>query len=371
MSRHPLNILVFGSLGPNADRIAAFRTHGHRAIYAYTEFPPSVKEIGPQVQCIALPRYHLGPMVEDLVKQHEIDIIYSLLNAHDGSTEATLELLDYGVSVSIVRHYKEHPCIPTHEERRVLLETDGQIYINEESLQYFKKAYGVAESSAYIVDGDLISKRYMTTSLTPKLRLNDGEPHVLIAGGFSITGDRLDVRELCGEMARRKVHTHIYGYPRGLNASGWPIIPHFETALEYQVLADSAPYVHLHQYVAPTQFVCEWSQYDVGLMHAKVTNSHQEAPFQRLNFAHRYSAYLAAGLPLAVQEGGQDAIQRLIRSEGIGVAFSDYDEFAERLANQRWLEETTSTVMLKRTLFSFEQNLDGLIEFLRRFCTHG
>jgi hypothetical protein len=361
----PLTILLFGSLGPNPDRIISLRERGHKVIYVYTESSPGLREIVPHLRCIQLPRFNLASTIDDLVKRNDCDVVYSLLNAHDGSTEATLALLDHGISVPIVRHYKEHPCVRTYEERRILLETDGQIYINEESFQYFKNAYGVSESSVHIMDGDLISRRHMTNSFSPKLRALDGEFHVLIAGGLSIGGDRLDMRDLCQEMARRKVHTHLYGYPRAISATGYPIIPDLPTAIEYEAMAEAASYIHLHQYIAPTQFVSEWSRYDAGLMHARVPCGHDQAAFQRLNFAHRYTAYLAAGLPLAIQEGGQDSMQHFIRTEGVGFVFSDYDAFVEQLANASTIGET---VRSRRTRYSFEEHVDGLVAFFRQVC---
>lgn len=371
MSRGPLSILVLGSLGPNPERILVLRSLGHQVIYGYTEYLPFIPALETAIHCTALPRGHVGPMVERLIREHQVDVVYSLLNAHDGSTEATIELLDHGIKAPIIRHYKEHPCIPTHEERRVLLETDAQIYINDESREYFRTTYGIAVSAAHVMDGDLISSAFMANSVSLKLRLTDGEPHVLIAGGISVIGDRLDMREFCCEMARRGIHTHVYGYPRGVNQSGMPIVPHLDTLLEYQAIAASTAYVHLHEYISPTQFAEMWSRYDAGMMHARVPSAHEEAQFQRLNFGHRYSAYLAAGLPLLVQQGGQDAMERLVRTERLGLVFRDYDEVSERLRNEQWLAEMTSQVTLNRKRFSFEENVAGLVDFFRRSRPRG
>ena len=173
---------------------------------------PNLVRLEPRVACVPLARRNLAAQIRYLIAAHGITVAYSLLNASDGSTEATLELLDHGVHVPIVRHYKEHPCTPTLEERRVLLESAGQIYVNIESFDFFRATYGVSSASAHIMDADMIAERYMTDDFAPKARCEDGAPHLLVAGGMSMLQDRLDVRSLCIEMNKLRVHVHLYGY---------------------------------------------------------------------------------------------------------------------------------------------------------------
>jgi hypothetical protein len=363
-----LNVLILGSLGPNPERVLALLPFLGRITYVYTQFNPFIPHLQHGgIQCVAALPNEARQTIR-VIEEQPVDIVYSLLNAHDGSTEATLQLLDDRCQIPMVRHYKEHPCVPTHEERRVLLETRAQIYINEESREYFVNTYGANRTTSHVMDADQISRVFMTGDIVPKLRLTDGEPHVLIAGGVSILGDRLDMREFCAQMAGYRVHTHIYGYPRGLTDDGMPIVPHLETALEYRRLAASTPYIHLHDYVSPREFVKEWSRYDAGMMHASVPGTHSEAAFQRLNLAHRYSAYLAAGLPLLVHHGGQDAMARLVRAEQIGCVFESNEHARSWLYNEQILTDTTANVLRSRERFSFEANVEALVDLFRAYA---
>ena len=142
-----MRVLVLGSLGPNQNRVEALASRVEVLIYAYTEFHPAILQLT-NVTSIPLARRNLIPQLRYLIAYYGITVVYSLLNAADGSTEVTQELIDDRPGVPIVRHYKEHPCVPTHQERRLLLDTEAQIFINEESLEYFREVYGVRENSA-------------------------------------------------------------------------------------------------------------------------------------------------------------------------------------------------------------------------------
>lgn len=368
MANRELSILVLGSLGPNQDRILALLALGHRVVYAYTEFHPDLIPILPSVTCAAVPRRNVIPMLEYLIAKYEIEIVYSLLNAHDDSTEVTLALLDANLGVPIVRHYKEHPCTPTVEERRMILETDGQIYINERSYEYFRKSYGAPMWSAHIIDADMIAQKYMGNNLMPKLSSDDGDPHILIAGGISMLNDRLDVREFCVEMGRRAIYTHIYGYPVGEDSAGRLTIPHEQTLRSYNRLASSQARVKLHNVIDATRFSEEWSRFDAGFMHAKVPPNHFSAAFEQMNLPHRYSAYLAAGLPLIVQQGGQEAMEDLIQENGIGIAYSSYDDLAEKLRDKALLGKVGASAVEKRVSFSFDASAAQLCDVLAKYA---
>lgn len=278
-----------------------------------------------------------------------------------------LELLDDGVDVPIVRHYKEHPCVPTREERRVLLESTGQIYINIESFEYFRETYGVSSSSAHIMDADMIAERYMTDEFAPKARCEDGEPHLLVAGGMSTLNDRLDVRSLCTEMSKRRVHVHLYGYMM-TEVDNCPIMGDRATRQAYEDLQSQLPYVHLTDYVQPEQFCATWSRYDAGFMHPRVPRADKSSRFEEMNLPYRYTAYLAAGLPLAVPTEGQSAMKRLAHQEGIGIIYSDYADLAEQLYDSDRMTTLTTRVRENRRRYSFENSADDLVRILERYA---
>jgi glycosyltransferase involved in cell wall biosynthesis len=369
MSPSKLGILVLGSLGPNQDRILALSKRVRRLVYAYTEFHPNLVRLESHIPCIPLARRNLAIQVRYLIALHGINVVYSLLNAADESTEVTLELLDNAIETPIVRHYKEHPCIPTLEERRVLLETAGQIYINQESYEYFRHAYNVPSSSAHILDADMIAARYMGEDFSPKARFEDKEPHLLVAGGMSALNDRLDVRDLCEQMSRRRVHVHLYGY-MVTQANGRLVIGDAATRSTYEELEARLPYVHLHPYIRSEQFCSVWSRYDVGFMHSQILGKDEAAQFEEMNYPYRYTAYLAAGLPLAVSSSGQSAMRALIEQEGIGLVYRDYADLAEKLYDDAAISALSATVRLKRKSFSFDSGADELLRILRIYAAN-
>lgn len=369
MSLSKLRILVLGSLGPNQDRILALSKRVRRLVYAYTEFHPNLVRLESQVPCVPLARRNLAIQVRYLIALHDINIVYSLLSATDESTEVTLELLDSAIETPIVRHYKEHPCIPTLEEQRVLLETAGQIYINIESYEYFRAVYGVSSSSAHILDADMIAARYMSEDFGPKLRDEDREPHLLVAGGMSTLDDRFDVRELCKQLNKRRVHVHLYGY-MVTQIDNRPLVGDHATQHAYEELAAQLSYVHLHSYIQPEQFCSVWSRYDAGFMHSQVVHTDKAARFEEMNFPYRYTAYLAAGLPLVVPRIGQSAMRNLVEREGIGLVYLDYSDLAEKLHDDAGISTLNARTRQKRKGFSFDSCADELLRILETYATH-
>lgn len=340
---------------------------GHRLVYAYVDHATVVPALAPAVTAVALSRRAMPAQVRDLVARHEIDVGYATMNEYDGSIEVLVELLDAGVAgvdLPVVRHYKEHSCAPSHAERRTLLETDGQIYINEESLDYFRRAYAVPGWSAHVMDADPIAARYMTDDLSPKLRHEDGEAHLLVAGNLSTWHDRQDMRPFCEEMSRRGVHTHLYGNYIGRTAEGLHVSGYAPARRAYERMAAALPRVHLHDYVPRDLFAREWSRYDAGVLHARADPGAPYARFEPMNLPYRHSAYLAAGLPLAVQRGGQDAMERLAREAGVGLVFDGYDDLAAQLGDERHLAGLTERALRERHSFSFDAQAPRLAEIL-------
>lgn len=362
-----MNILLAGRLGRYAERVLALRALGHTLVYC--TLPPTrqkpLPDRLPSVPYRVLERGSVAADVHALMTKYEIDVIYSMKNVWDGSLELVGELLDAGVG-PVVRHYKEHFCQPSVSERRSLIETDGQIYINEESFAYFSRLYGVASSTAHILDTDYLPAAYMTDELREKLYETDGRPHLLVAGGVSTTGGRNDIRELCARMRRRRVHVHIYGQKYvGPNAEGIWSAGDENARRTYESVTRSG-FVHLHPHVEPAQFTAEWSRYDAGLMHINAKGT-IDAPFQTMNRPNRMVPYLAAGLPLAQQAGRQAAMERMVAETGLGFLFTDYDELADALYDRELINLLTRRVIAARKSYTFENHAEELTGILRRY----
>jgi hypothetical protein len=364
-----MNILLAGRLGRYADRILALRDLGHTLVYC--TLPPTGQRPRPDdlgdrgVPCFTLNRDAVRAQVDRIIDRYEIDVVYSMKNVWDGSIELVSALLDSGAA-PVVRHYKEHFCQPSDAERRTLTQTAGQIYINQESFDYFCETYRVPEDTAHILDTDYLPARYMTDELRPKLYGANHEPHLLVSGGVSVTGGRNDVRQLCADMIRRRVHVHIYGMKFvGFNSAGVWAIDNEEANNHYRSLTDSG-YVHLHQPIDPLRFTAEWSVYDAGLMHVTAADTH-DAPFQRMNHPNRLSTNLAAGLPLAQQAGGHTAMERLLRDTGVGLLYRDFDELADQLYDRALIADVTRCAQEARHQFTFERHAGTLADIISRY----
>ncbi|MFD9317602.1 hypothetical protein ACFWDQ_07760 [Streptomyces sp. NPDC060053] len=368
-----MNILLAGRLGRYAERILALRRLGHDLVYC-TLPAPRQKPLPDNLHDDSIPLHVLEPgqvarQVRELISRHEIDVVYSMKNVWDGSLELVDELVAAGVG-PVVRHYKEHFCRPDDAERRSLTRTAGQIYINEESLEHFRRLYDVDPGTAHIMDTDYLPAAYMTEELRTPLYETDGRPHLLVAGGVSTTGGRNDIRVLCSAMARHGVHVHIYGGKYvGPNALGVWSVGDRGTRDAYAELAES-PWIHLHPHVEPRRFTAEWSVYDAGLMHVRA-NGTVDAPFQRMNQPNRLAPYLAAGLPPAQHRGGQSAMERLVEGTGVGFVYRDFDELAERLKDRAALAALRATALARRHDFTFERHAGDVIGILDRYRLKG
>lgn len=365
-----MNILLAGRLGNYADRILTLKQRGHHLVYC--TLPPARQrpvpdDLGdPSVPRHVLDRTTLHRQLRRIADTHQIDLVYSMKNTWDGSIELVTALLDIGIG-PIVRHYKEHFCQPGDAERRTLTETDGQIYINTESLEYFTRTYGVNQDTAHILDTDYLPARYMTGEFRPKLSEQDRRPHLLVSGGVSVSGGRNDIQELCLAMIRHRVHVHIYGMKFvGHDSAGVWGVDNEPASRRYRSLVESG-YVHLHSPIGPDRFTAEWSVYDAGLMHVNAGHTH-DAPFQPMNQPNRVSTNLAAGLPLAQQDGRQAAMLRLVEQTGIGFRYRDFDELADILHDRARLAELSRVARDQRHRFTFEHNCDELLRVLGRYA---
>lgn len=351
-----MRILVFGSLFPNEDRILSVKRAGHDVVYAHTVDRVPDPDFEREIPTYDVRGPGMSRRVRELCAAYEVSVIYALLNCYAQENHEVVGLIDDPeLRVPIVRHYKEHRCIADRAERRALAETDGQIYVNEHSLMHFRALYGVSPERAYIADADRISDRFMGDCFSPRLREVDGAPHVLVAGTITVDGGRHDYREFAAEMGRRGVHVHLYGFFLG------------PAQAAYRALAAGCDLVHVHERaLTRSEFTRVWSQYDAGVMHMPTGSENEWARFQDMNYPYRFSAYLAAGLPLLQREGGQRAMCDLVRQTGVGLVWGSCDELAEQLRDERLMRGLWTLVRACRREFSYERDLQVILGALER-----
>lgn len=355
-----MRLLILGSLGPYPERIRSFIEDGHQVWYVSTEFLPAAEQIAGVA--FASHVWDFADATEDavggvmkLIEAERIEIVYSLLNVWDGSNHVTAKLLERGSPIPVVRHYKEHYLASTEDERTCLERSAGVIFINEEAHDYFCKVYRLPRRTACL-DADLLPRRYLQGSLQRKLSASDGRPHLLIAGTVTDDGGRYDYRLLIGELTNLGAHVHLYGQFRRMRSDGRMLsTPEVEAA--YRALQYSAGRLHFHVPIPPVRFVEEWSCYDAGLLHMPTA----EDVFLVQNLPNRYSAYIAAGVPVAVPATEMPAMRRQLESLNAAVVY----ESPEDLVGQLPLRAAVEGALAAREAVTFEAIYPRLMAFIR------
>jgi hypothetical protein len=85
--------------------------------------------------------------------------------------------------------------------------------------------------------------------------------------------------------------------------------------------------MHLHAPISPDCFVEKWSVYDAGLLHAPATDD----GFRLMNFPNRYTAYLAAGVPVAIAQQEMPALQVHLEALNAAVVYDDLTDLVRQL----------------------------------------
>ncbi len=354
-----MRLLFLGGLGPYPERMAAFTRDGHQLWHLSTEWLPDEVGLVPwevverfEPEASAAER---AAIAREWIGRHEIDAIYSLLNVWDGSPAVTAALLRADCPVPVVRHYKEQYLRPDEDERTCLEESAGVVLLNEESHRFFAERYRLPERVTCL-DADGLPACYLAGERQLKLSATDGRAHLLIAGTATDDGGRYDYRPTIRALTLAGAHVHLYGQFRRLQPSGQM---HNEPAVADAYRdAGAGGRLHLHAPVRPAEFVAAWSPYDAGLLH------HPESAdaFRALNLPNRYSAYLAAGLPVATVAGEMPAMERHLEVLGApAICYRDPAELAGQLPDPPASERAWAA----RGGATFEAVYPRLVEFIR------
>ena len=353
-----MRLLVLGFLGPYPERLTTFVEDGQQVWYVSTLPPATVPGLHTQSYWdLATQRENQDGIAQliDLIKREKIDLVYSLLNVWDNSAGITASLLSRGCPVPLVRHYKEHYMAPRDDERLSIELAAGAIFINREAHDYFAALYKLPQHVA-CMDADLLHRRYLNGELRPKLSAIDPErrPHTLIAGTVTEDNGRYDYRDLARDLIASGAHVHIYGQFKRMFPDGF-LLPDEQVATAYAAI--DAKYLHIHPTITPDQFVSEWSQYDAGMLHTPRPND----LFSAQNFPNRYSAYIAAGVPVALARGKMPAMQRHLEELGAAIVFDTPADLVAQLPNQAIADQTFAS----REGETFEAIYPNLISFLQ------
>jgi hypothetical protein len=255
----------------------------------------------------------------------------------------------------VVRHYTEHRVSWDEQEQACIERSTGVIFLNAASRDYFAGLYRLPACTTCL-DSDTIPKRYLTGQRRPKLSVAGKPPHLLLAGSVTDDGGRYDYRQMIGEFAGLGAHVHVYGNFRRLDCNTGALLDSSEAAAVYRDLAERSPLVHIHAAISPDRFVESWSVYDAGLLHAPDPDDR----FRPMNFPNRYSAYLAAGVPVAIARNEMSALQAHLEALDAAVVYDDPADLVRRLPDM----DAVARAQAASEAVTFEALFPRLVAFI-------
>ncbi|TQN43126.1 glycosyltransferase involved in cell wall biosynthesis [Blastococcus colisei] len=359
---HGLNVLVVGELAFNPERVLALAERGHRLGGLWTTDGLGDATVGP------LPFGHVPDLARErwpeAVRRLRPDVVWAQLNwravplAH--AVRAAFPELPF------VWHFKESPQRSIVRGEWPLLadlvtHADACLLATDEERDWFAAALRgrVDPARLGVLDGDLPKRQWLDAPLADKLSEADGEAHTVVVGRPA----GLDAAWVL-DLARRGIHTHLYGQVRAPGPKG-----SWTTWLD-EALTAAPDHVHLHPPVGPEDWVGELSRYDAGWLHRFDSDNGGElhrAGWDDLNSPARLPVLLAAGLPLLQQAnpGSLVSVERVLRTEGTGLFYRSADDVRAVLAGELADRRGGTAALAVRERHTFDAHADRLVELFR------
>jgi glycosyltransferase involved in cell wall biosynthesis len=350
-----LKILLVGDIGFNPERLMAFEERGHKLYGLWITQPESWDSTGPlsfgNIEDIPYDRQW-----KERVLEVQPDVIYALLNWQ--AIIMLHEVLDADLGIPFIFHFKEGPFICQEKGTwpllmRLLLESDGQIFISPENFEWFQTAtyHQFDPANVLILDGDLPKQDYFTDNWATKLSAQDGKIHTVCAGR-PIGIDPFEA------VAEAGIHVHFYGSQ------------FHQTSPNFVRQGLATGFMHIHDTVEPSQWVSELSKYDAAWYHVTESRNYgdlRKAIWDDLNLPARMGTYAAAGLPWILKDNRHSrvAIQSVAQQYDMGVFFQDFQDLASQLRDRPRLEQLTNNMRQARLDFAFDSHVDRLVAFFR------
>jgi glycosyltransferase involved in cell wall biosynthesis len=351
-----LKILLVGELAYNPERIFALEEQGHDLYGLWLDNPSCFNTIGP------LPFGNVKNIPEENwiehVKEVNPDIIYALLN-HQAVHLAHF-ILFKNLGIPFVWHFKEGPFYSRQFGKwkkliELYVNSDGQIYTNIETQNWFQQFIDKSEQYTMILDGDLPKKDWFGEAKTQKLSDVDGAIHTVVPGRpMGLTPQNVE------ELAKQNIHLHLYG---DLQQTFWK-----KWIEETRLLAPD--HIHLHPHCIAENWVAEFSQYDAGWLHFFASDNDGElmkASWLDLNYPARMPTLAAAGLPMIQKDntGHIASTQSLIQGKNMGIFFNSFEELGAQLKNKDLIYKLSENVWNNRMFFTFDYHVKELVSFFR------
>ncbi len=357
-----LRILMVGELAFNPERVLALAERGHRLSGLWTTDGLGDATVGP------LPFGHVADLDHarwpQAMRELAPDVVWAQLNWR--AVPLAHAVRSAFPDLPFVWHFKEAPQRSIARGEWPLLAdlvagADACLLATEEERDWFTLALRgrVDPARLGVLDGDLPKGDWLDAPLSQKLSDNDGQPHTVVLGRPA----GLDAGWLV-DLARRGVHTHLYGQVRAPGPKGaW-------TAWLDEGLTAAPEHVHLHPAVGPENWVTELSRYDAGWLHRHPSDNGgdlRRASWDDLNSPARLPVLLAAGLPLLqpTHPGSVVAVERILRAEGTGLFYRCADEVAAVLTEEVADRRGARAALAVRGRHTFDAHADRLVDLFR------
>jgi glycosyltransferase involved in cell wall biosynthesis len=357
-----LRVLLAGELSFNPERVLALAERGHRLTGVWTRDGLGDATVGP------LPFGHVPDLDRDrwpeAVRQFAPDVVWAQLNWR--AVPFAHAVRSAFPDLPFVWHFKEAPQRSVVRGEWPLLAdlvtgADACLLATEEERDWFALALRgrVDPARLGVLDGDLPHRDRLAGPLSPKLSDADGQPHAAVVGRPS----GLDLDWVL-DLARRGVHTHLYGQVRAPGPKGaW-------TGWLDRALTEAPGFVHVHPAVGPEDWVRELSRHDAGWLHRFASGNGGDlrlASWDDLNSPARLPVCLAAGLPLLqqVNPGHAVSVERVLRRDGTGLFYRDADEVAGVLAAEVAGRRGRDAALAVREQHTFDAHADRLVSLFR------
>ncbi|WP_255584684.1 hypothetical protein [Zunongwangia sp. SCSIO 43204] len=317
----------------NSERIYELEKRGHKLWGLWISNPNPYNAIGP------FPYSNITDLSiinwQQKLNEIQTDIIYGLLNYQ--AVSLAFEVLKYirenKLRFPFIWHFKEGPfyCRQFGDWNKLIYlldNSDGNIFINRESLQWYSLFINFKDKLLFCMDGDLPVKNWFKDNYTRKISELDQEIHTVVPG--RLVG--LNPMRMF-ELFKRGIHLHLYG--------NYYHLLYYDYIKEVQNSSFSR-YLHIHSTVRQDKWCEEFSKYDAGWLH--LFKSYNFGKLQRmswddLNYPARISTLACASLPM-IQVNNDNhlvATQELTSHLDIGIFYKDFEELHIKLKNKEWL----------------------------------
>lgn len=306
---------------------------------------------------IKVPENKVRSELKRILRSLNADIIHS----HNAPDFLTVAAIESGINTPII--HDVHELLTLHKtgyhtfdneklikkyafEEKVAIEcSDARVYVSDGVRDYVHQKYDVDE------EYEMVFYNYISQKVLPrrfKPILSTKEIHIVYVGTITskVYGSHYDLREMFLEIARNKMHIHIY-----------PV----RDDEAYIKLSKENPYIHYHKRLPRTTLLKEISKYHFGwaAFYDGLNKEHL-----KMAFPNKILDYVGAGLPV-ITFNQHETIARFIRRHKLGITLSDISELdkLKKVVKDGTLNEIRRRAKKLRYEFTVERKIPSLLEF--------